>query len=141
MASQIVRPSRSAAIQSAFGTRTPEVVPFQVKTTSRVLVSTCDEVGQLAVGRVMTRASSSFSCLTTSVTQSLPKLSQASRSTGRGAEHRPQRHLDGAGVGGRHDADEVIGGDLEHLAGAVDRSLQARLAELRAVRAAEGCRS
>ena len=34
VASQIVRPSRSAAIQSAFGTRTPEVVPFQVKTMS-----------------------------------------------------------------------------------------------------------
>ena len=37
VASQMVSPSRSAAIQSAFGTRTPEVVPFQVKTTSRVL--------------------------------------------------------------------------------------------------------
>ena len=34
VASQIVRPLRSAGIQSAFGTRTPEVVPFQVKTTS-----------------------------------------------------------------------------------------------------------
>ena len=34
VASQIVRPARSAAIQSALGTRTPEVVPFQVKTTS-----------------------------------------------------------------------------------------------------------
>ena len=34
VASQIVRPLRSAAIQSPFGTRTPEVVPFQVKTTS-----------------------------------------------------------------------------------------------------------
>ena len=45
VASQIVSPSRSAAIQSAFGTRTPEVVPFQVKTTSRFLVSTCDRSG------------------------------------------------------------------------------------------------
>ena len=34
VASQIVRPSRFAGIQSAFGTRTPEVVPFQVNTTS-----------------------------------------------------------------------------------------------------------
>ncbi len=34
VASQMVRPSRSAAIQSPFGTRTPEVVPFQVNTTS-----------------------------------------------------------------------------------------------------------
>ncbi len=34
VASQMVRPSRVALIQSAFGTRTPEVVPFQVKTMS-----------------------------------------------------------------------------------------------------------
>ena len=40
VASQIVRPARSAGIQSPFGTRTPEVVPFQVKTTSREK-STC----------------------------------------------------------------------------------------------------
>ena len=35
VASQIVSPARSAAIHSPSGTRTPEVVPFQVKTTSR----------------------------------------------------------------------------------------------------------
>ena len=35
VASQIVRPCRSAGMKSPFGTRTPEVVPFQVKTTSR----------------------------------------------------------------------------------------------------------
>ena len=34
VASQMVRPARSAAIHSPSGTRTPEVVPFQVKTTS-----------------------------------------------------------------------------------------------------------
>jgi hypothetical protein len=34
VASQMVRPSRLALIQSALGTRTPEVVPFQVKTMS-----------------------------------------------------------------------------------------------------------
>ena len=36
VASQMASPSRSAAIQSPFGTFTPEVVPFQVKTTSCV---------------------------------------------------------------------------------------------------------
>ena len=35
VASQMVRPLRSAGMASAFGTRQPEVVPFQVKTTSR----------------------------------------------------------------------------------------------------------
>ena len=49
VASQIVRPLRSAAIQSPFGTRTPEVVPFQVKTTSRCRID-LGEIGQLAVG-------------------------------------------------------------------------------------------
>jgi hypothetical protein len=34
VASQMVRPARSVAIQSPSGTRTPDVVPFQVKTTS-----------------------------------------------------------------------------------------------------------
>ena len=36
-----------------------------------------------------------------------------------------------------HDADAVVGGDLQHLAGEVDRALEARLAGLCAVRAAE----
>ena len=40
VASQMASPSRSAAIQSPFGTFTPEVVPFQVKTTS-CFQSTC----------------------------------------------------------------------------------------------------
>ena len=47
VASQIARPSRSAAIHSASGTRTPDVVPFQVKTTSRVRVSTACRSGSL----------------------------------------------------------------------------------------------
>jgi hypothetical protein len=34
VASQMARPWRSARIQLPLGTRTPEVVPFQVKTTS-----------------------------------------------------------------------------------------------------------
>ena len=37
VASQITTPSRSAAMKSALGTRTPEVVPFQVKTRSASL--------------------------------------------------------------------------------------------------------
>ncbi len=37
VASQMVMPSRSAAMKSALGTRTPEVVPFQVNTTSASL--------------------------------------------------------------------------------------------------------
>jgi hypothetical protein len=58
-------------------------------------------------------------------------------STPRCAEQRPQRHLDGAGVGGRHDADAVVGGNLQNVAGQRDRLLELGLADLGAVRAAE----
>ena len=75
--------------------------------------------------------------MTTSVTQPAPKLSQATMSTPRCAEQRPQRHLDGAGVGGRHDADPVVGRNLEDFAGQLDRLLELGLADLGAVRAAE----
>ena len=142
VASQMVRPSRSAAIQSAFGTRTPEVVPFQVKTTSRFLVSTFAEIGQLAVSApLMTRASVELELLDHVRDPALAEALPGQHVDRAGAEHRPQRHLDGAGVGGGHDADAVIGRHLQHLAGQVDGELQARLAELRAVRAAEACRS
>ena len=51
VASQIVSPSRSSAIQSPLGTRTPEVVPFHTKTMSCV-GSVFGEVGQHAVIRL-----------------------------------------------------------------------------------------
>ena len=71
-----------AAIQSPFGTATPEVVPFQVKTTSRA-PSTCARSGSRPYSALSTRKSASFSCLATSVTHCSPKLSQASMSTPR----------------------------------------------------------
>ncbi len=37
-----------------------------------------------------------------------------------GAQHRPHRHFHRAGVGGGHDADAVIVGNLQNLAGEVD---------------------
>jgi hypothetical protein len=73
--------SRSAAIQSAFGTRTPLVVPFQVKTMS-LSASMPERSGILPYSAVRISAAS-FSCLATSVTQPAPKLSQASIVTGR----------------------------------------------------------
>ena len=51
VASQMERPLRSAAIQLQFGTRTPEVVPFQVNTTSEA-GSTPGKIGYLAVARL-----------------------------------------------------------------------------------------
>ena len=78
----MVMPSRSAEMKSAFGTRTPEVVPFQVKTKS-ASARTLLRSGSSPYGASRTSAGS-FSCLVTSVTQSLPKLSKASSWTGLG---------------------------------------------------------
>src|SRR3954464_5612399 len=83
VASQIVRPWRSAAIQSAFGTRAPEVVPFQVKTTS-VVQSTLARSGISPYGAFTTVALFSLSSLTTSATQPSPNDSQLNMVTGRG---------------------------------------------------------
>ena len=53
------------------------------------------------------------------------------------AEHRPHRHLDRAGIRAGNDADAVRIGDLEHLARQIDRALEARLADLGAMRTAK----
>src|SRR5262249_26965321 len=82
VASQIVRPSRVALIQSALATRTPDVVPFQVNTTSEV-GSTLERSGSTPYGALIVATSFSLSCLATSVTQPSPKDSHAIMVTGR----------------------------------------------------------
>ena len=57
--------------------------------------------------------------------------------TGRAPKQRPQRHLDGAGIGRRHDADAVIGRHFENFAGEIDRALELGLASFGAVRTAD----
>ncbi len=84
------------------------------------------------------RASLSLSCLTTSVTQPAPKLSQADHVDRALAEQRPERHFDGAGVGSGHDTDTVISRHFENFAGKVNGLFQLRLANLRTVRTADG---
>src|SRR5579863_3965791 len=71
VASQMVSPLRSAAIQSALGTRTPDVVPFQVNTTS-VAGSTLLRSGNSPYGALSTVTSLSFNSLATSLTQPSP---------------------------------------------------------------------
>jgi hypothetical protein len=51
------------------------------------------------------------------------------------AQQRPHRHLDRAGVRGRHDADAIAVGHAKDFARAVDGGLQPRLAQGGAVRA------
>ena len=73
VASQMVSPSRSSAIQSPSGTRTPEVVPFHGNTTS-FFGSTWDRSGSSPHGAVST-SGSSFRWSRTSVAQTWPKFS------------------------------------------------------------------
>ena len=55
------------------------------------------------------------------------------------AQQGPQRQLHRAGVGGRHDADAVVGRNAEHGARSDDHLGELRLAGLRAVRAPKRC--
>ena len=85
----------------AFGTRTPDVVPFQVKITSRSK-STAARSGSEPYGAESTRASR----LELLGRVGRPLLAEAlpGEHVDRPlAEQRPHRHLDRAGVGGRHD--------------------------------------
>ena len=56
------------------------------------------------------------------------------------AEQRPDRHLHRAGVGGRDDAEPVVGGKPKQRVRALDRLGEPRLAERRSVRPAERAR-
>src|SRR5215212_560468 len=82
VASQMVRPSRSALIQSPLGTRTPEVVPFQVKTMSDA-ESALLKSGISPYPACSLVTSLSFNSLTMSLTQPSPNDSQAIVVTGR----------------------------------------------------------
>ena len=72
----------------------------------------------------------SLSCLATSVTQPSPKDSQAIMVTGRAPSIDHMRHLDRAGIGRRHDADEEIRRHFQHRARLLDGALELRLAAL-----------
>ena len=129
-------PVRSAAIQSALATRTPEVVPFQVKMMS-------------CAGSMPVRSGSSpYAAAAHGGVLELELLDDVGHPTfaeGFPGEHgyrtrseqRPKRHFDGAGVGRRHDADAIRRGDLKDLAGQIDGALELGFAGFRAVRASE----
>src|SRR5580704_8835605 len=53
------------------------------------------------------------------------------------AEKRPERHLDGAGVGAWGYPDAIVGGNAQHFAGEVDRQLKLGFADLRPMRTAK----
>ena len=136
VASQIVRPLRSAAIQ--FGVGNAHARGGAVPGEDDVVVEIdLGEIGQLAVGRLQRARVLELELLDDvgdpAFAEALPRQHvDAAR-----AEQRPQRHLDRAGVGAGRDADAIVGGNAEHFARQVDRVLELGLAELGAMRAAE----
>ncbi len=95
------------------------------------------EVGQVAVGRGQHPAVVELQLLGRVGRPALAEALPDQHVDGPGAEHRPHRHLEGAGVGGGHDADAVVGRHAEQARGAVDHVLELRLRLRGAVRAAE----
>ena len=83
VASQMDKPARLAGIQSAFGTRTPDVVPFHVKTTSS-FQSMLLRSGNDPKGAVRLRNLGSFNWVLASLYQPPPKDSQWHTVTPRG---------------------------------------------------------
>ncbi len=97
------------------------------------------EVGQLAVRRLQHRGVLELELLDDVGDPAFAERFPGQHGHRPRAEQRPQRHLDRAGIGGRHDADAIVGGNLQHFAGEIDGALELRLADLGSVRAAEGC--
>ena len=95
------------------GHPTPEVVPFQVNTTSWekstwARSGNCRRLEDPDAGELEL----AHHVLDPARAEAFPGEVDAA-----GAEQRPQRHLDGAGVGGRDDGDEMARRHLQHLAG------------------------
>ena len=118
-----VRPVRSAAIQSALGTRTPLVVPFQVNRMS-------------LAGRSPPRSADLAIIGGAHVGIELQLLDHVGDPAGAEAlpgehgdrpraEQRPHRHFERAGVGGGDDAEPVVGGQAEQRVRPVDRLAEA----------------
>ena len=119
LASQIVSPSRSAAIQSAFGTFTPDVVPFQVKTMSAS--ARLGQVGQLAIARlVRRRVDFQLDSLATSPTQSSPKFRTQTTSSPCARPASTRKQPRSRRCRSRHDADAIVRRNPQHAARLVD---------------------
>ncbi len=85
------------------------------------------EVGQLAVGRLQHARIRQLELLDDVVRPAGAEAFEGQDIDAAGAEQRPQRHLDRAGVGRRHDAELPVGRHAEDGARAVDHLGEARL--------------
>ncbi len=101
-----------------------------------VEIDTC-QVGKLAIGRLQCPRVLDFQLLDDVGDPALAKTFPGEHVHAARAEHRPQRHLDRAGVRAGRNADAIVRRDPEHLAGQVDRKLELGFADLRPMRPAE----
>ena len=137
VASQMVRPSRSAGIQSPFGHAHAggRAVPGEDHVVGEVDLA---EVGQLAVVGLDGAGVLELQLLDDvghpAERRSFPRRARRPAAAP-SSDHSAISTR--AGVGGGHDADQIVGGNLQHLAGEVDGLLELGLADLGAVRAAE----
>ena len=129
VASQMTMPSRSAEMKSAFGTRTPRggAVPGEHQVGVGADLGRGPAAGRRGRPAPRRRQLQLLGHVGDPVLAEAFEGQQLNRL---GAQHRPHGHLDGAGVGAGDDADQEVVRNLQHLAGAVDRLLQARLAGL-----------
>ena len=106
-------------------------------TPRRCAGSTEARSGSLPYGADSTRASASFRCLTISVAQPSPKLSNVTISTPRAPSMDHKRHFDGAGVGTGNDPQPPVGRHPQDGARQGDDLGQSRLRFRGAMAAAE----
>jgi len=109
VASQMTSPSRPAGIHSPSGTRTPEVVPFQAKTTSRPKSTV--RGGRAAGHRALricadreTGAAGQYHSASSG--RSFPRPAHRPACT----QQRPERQFHRPGIGAGDDADPVVAG-------------------------------
>ena len=136
VASQIARPARSAGIQSRVGDADARcgAVPGEHHVVRPV---DGGKIGQFAITGLEDRDVLEPQLPDDIVHPAFAEGFPGQHGDRTRAEQRPQRHLDRAGVGCRHDPDPVAGRNLQYLAGEIDGAPELGLAKLGAMRAAE----
>jgi len=88
------------------------------------------EVGEIAIGRFQHAHVGKLELLYDIGRPAEPKALPGQNIDAARAEHRPERHFHGPGVGGRNDSDPVIRWHLEQTPRLVDGAFQARFRRL-----------
>jgi hypothetical protein len=135
VASQIVRPARSAGIASPFGHAhaAGRTVPGEHHVGVEIDLRKVDDLAVLRRLHLGVQLQLLDHIRDPARAEAFPGEHRA----GPRAQHRPHGHFDGARVGGRDDPDAVVRRDAEDVARRLDRGLQLGLADGRSVRAAK----